>query len=45
MKRYLQLKIVIAAKLSAKAHAVTRMAAKVSAGRPPNCHANTAVNR
>jgi hypothetical protein len=45
IKRYLQLTTVMAAKQRAKAHTVTRMAAKVSAGRPPSCHANTAANK
>src|SRR6266576_3187248 len=45
IKRYLQLTNVMAAKQRARAHTVTRMTAKVSAGRPPNCHANTAANR
>ena len=45
IKRYLQLTTVMAAKQRAKAHTVTRMTAKVSAGRPPSCHANTAANR
>jgi hypothetical protein len=45
IKRYLQLTTVIAAKQRARAHTVTRMAAKVSSRRPPSCHANTAANR
>jgi hypothetical protein len=45
IKRYLQLTAVMAAKQTARAHTVTRMAAKFSAGRPPSCHANTAANR
>jgi hypothetical protein len=45
IKRYLQLTTVMAAKQRARAHAVTRMTAKVFAGRPPSCHANTAANR
>src|SRR5437879_10308896 len=40
IKRYLQLTTVMAAKQRARAHTVTRMTAKVSTGRPPNCHAN-----
>jgi len=32
-------------KQTAKAHAVPRMSAKVSAGRPPSCHANIAAKR
>ena len=35
IKRYLQLTTVMAAKQRARAHTVTRMTAKVSAGRPP----------
>src|SRR6266566_10163005 len=42
IKRYLQLTTVMAAKQRARSHKVTRMTAKVSAGRPPGCHANTA---
>ena len=45
IKRYLQLTIVMAAKERARAHTVARMTAKVSAGRPPSCHANAAANR
>ena len=45
VKANLQLKAVTAAKLMASAHAVPRMRAKISAGRPPNCHANTAANK
>ncbi len=45
MKKYLQLKIVRAAKLRANAHAVPRMSPKVSGERAPSCHANTAANR
>src|SRR5579863_1035204 len=45
IKRYLQLTTVMAAKQRASAHTVTRMDAKVATGRPPSCHANTAVNR
>src|SRR5258708_36506070 len=44
-KAYFQLKAVTAAKPMASAHAVRRMRAKVSAGRPPSCHANTAANK
>ena len=44
MKRYLQLNIVMAAKQRAKAHAVPRMSAKDSGGRPPSCHANTTAS-
>jgi hypothetical protein len=45
IKRWLQLTTVMAAKQRARDHTVTRMTAKVSAGRPPSCHANTAANR
>jgi hypothetical protein len=45
VKAYLKLKAVTAAKQMASAHAVRRMRAKISAGRPPNCHANTAANK
>ena len=45
MKRYLQLRTVMAAKQRAKAHAVPRMGAKVAAGRRASCHANIAANR
>jgi hypothetical protein len=45
IKRYLQLTTVMMAKQKAKAHAVPRMSAKVAAGRPPSCHANTAANQ
>ena len=44
-KRYLQLTTVMAAKQRARAHTVMRMAAKLSAGRPPSSHANIAANR
>src|SRR5271154_5972407 len=42
---YFQLKAVTAAKQMASAHAVPRMRAKISAGSPPSCHANTAPNK
>src|SRR6267154_5720916 len=45
VKAYLKLKAVTAAKQMASAHAVGRMRAKISAGRPPSCHANTAANK
>src|SRR5258707_7885144 len=46
IKKYFQLRTVMAAKQRAKAHAVPRMSAKDSGGRPPSCHANTiASNR
>ena len=38
-KRYMQLTIVIAAKLSAKAQRITLNRARVSAGSPPSCQA------
>ena len=44
MKAYLKPTIVTAAKHMTSAHAVPRMTAKVWRGRPPSCHANTAVN-
>jgi hypothetical protein len=44
IKKYLQLKIVTAAKQMTSAHAGPRMSAKVSGARPPSCHANTAAN-
>jgi hypothetical protein len=45
VKAYLQLKAVTATKEMASAHAMLRTRAKVSAGRPPNTHANTAANK
>lgn len=45
IKKYLQQRNVTATKQSVSAHAVRRMSAKVSAERPPSCHANTAANR
>ena len=45
MKKYFQLKTVMAAKQRANVHAVPRMRAKDSGGRPPSCHANTAASR
>jgi hypothetical protein len=45
IKRYLQLRTVMAATQRANAQAVPRIRAKVSAGRPPSCHANIAANR
>jgi len=45
IKRYLQLKKVIAAKQTANVHAVPRISAKVWAGRPLSCHANTTASR
>lgn len=45
MKKCRQLNTITAPKQSASPHAVGRMRAKVSAGRPPNCHANIAPSR
>src|SRR5260370_42630970 len=45
IKKYLQLKTVIAAKHNAKVHAVPRMSARVFAGRPPSCQANIAASK
>src|SRR5580700_6950060 len=45
IKRYRQLTTVMAAKQTANAHAVPRMSAKVSARRPPSCHANIAAKK
>ena len=45
VKAYRKLKAVTAAKQMASAHAVRRMRAKICAGRPPNCQANTAANK
>ena len=45
VKAYLQLKAVTAAKQMADAHPVRRMRTKVSAGRPPSCHASIATNK
>jgi len=44
-KKYLKFKTVMAAKQRANAHAVPRMSAKDSGGRPPSCHANTAASK
>jgi hypothetical protein len=44
IKKYLQLKTVMAAKQRAKVHPVPRMSANDSGGRPPSCHANTAAS-
>jgi hypothetical protein len=43
IKRYLQLTTVMAAKQRANAQVVPRIAAKVAAGRAPNCHAKIAA--
>src|ERR1700722_10144475 len=43
IKRYLQLTTVMAAKQAGNDHAVPRMRANVSAGRPPSCHARIAA--
>src|SRR6266478_6697878 len=45
VKAYFKLTAVTAAKQMASAHAMLRTRAKISAGRPPNCHANTAANK
>jgi len=45
VKAYLKLKAVTARKEIASAHAVGRMRAKISAGRPPSCHAKNAANK
>src|SRR5258706_15087902 len=44
-KKYLQARTVMAAKQRANVHAVPRMRAKDSGGRPPSCHANTTASR
>ena len=45
IKKYFQLKTVMAAKQRANAHAVPRMSAKDSGGRRPSCHANSTASR
>ena len=45
IKKYLQVKTVMAAKQKANVHAVPRMSAKDCGGRPPSCHANTTASR
>jgi hypothetical protein len=45
IKRYLQLRAVIAAKQTANAHLIPGMSAKAAGGRVPSCHANIAANR
>ena len=45
IKKYFQLKTVMAAKQRANVHAVPRMRAKDSGGSPPSCHANTTASR
>ena len=45
IKKYFQLKTVMPAKQRANVHAVPRMRAKDSGGRPPSCHANTTASR
>jgi len=45
VKAYLKHKAVTAAKEMASVHAVRRTRAKISGGRPLNCHANTAENK
>ena len=44
VKAYFKLKPVIATKQMTSAHAVPRMRANVSAGRPPSCQVNIAAN-
>src|SRR5260370_14754228 len=44
IKKYLQLKIVTAAKQMTNAHSRPRLSSKVSGAGPPTCHANTAAN-
>ena len=44
-KKYFQLNAVMATKDSANTHAVPRMSAKDSGGRPPSCHANITASR
>jgi len=45
IKKYFQLNTLMAAKQSAKAHAVPRSSVKHSAGRRPSCHAKIAASR
>lgn len=45
IKKNFHVKTVMAAKQNANAHAVLRMCAKDSGGRPPSCHANTTASR
>jgi len=45
IKKYFQSRTVIAAKQRANVHAVPRIFAKDSGGRPPSCHANTTASR
>jgi hypothetical protein len=45
IKKYFQLKTVMAAKQRANAHAVLRIRAKDSGGRRPSCHANITASR
>lgn len=45
IKKYFQLKKVMAAKQRANVHAVPRMSARDSGGRCPSCHANTTASR
>jgi len=45
IKKYFQAKTEMAAKQRANVHAVPRMRAKDSGGRPPSCHANTTASR
>lgn len=45
IKKYFQLKTVMAPKQKANAHPVPRMSAKDSGGRLPSCQANTTASR
>jgi len=45
IKKYLQLKAVMAAKQTANAHAMPRTWANVPGGRPPSSHATTTASR
>jgi hypothetical protein len=45
IKKYLQLKTIIATKQMASAHASPRMRASISGGNPPSCHDRTAANK
>ena len=45
IKKYLQLKTVMTTKQRANVHAVPRMSARDSGGRPPSCHANTTASK
>src|SRR5262249_43852190 len=43
--KYRELRTVTATKQAAKLHAVARMEARFTSGRPPSCHARTAAKR